>query len=412
MGGGDARHVVDRIEILAQQERRGNERRSPGAAPDDVGLGDIPAASGPNRQGWARPPRTAVDQSVTDNGHRDGLHRVSGACPQHLAGVGIVGVDRIAAADDDLGAVTDLNRDGRAPAGPGAPFLAPELTSRLLVEGDDEPRPGFASISTEGHLILKQDDPVPIEQRRSPRAVIQIDDAKAGVPHQLPVEIHGDDAGVPEIGIHQFSVGGCRGGGVTIFSEESFGGGRLRYRGLPEHCPVGTPEGNHRSVLSIFGGGRQENAILPDDRRGMAASRYGNLPQHILGRRPTIGIAGALHQSLHGRSTPVGPVVHGRTGLHDHSHGRRRGRRTDDLGGFQHRPEPGGSDKQNAANDDGASNKSRQNLGSHGQLPALLLQKSRPRPRCGDGQSPVARLRHASLRPKAGGAPPATGRCE
>src|SRR5687768_9053949 len=49
---------------------------------------------------------------------------------------------------------------------------------------------------------------------------------------------------------------------------------------------------------------RQKDAVAPNDRRRVAVAGYGRAPEHAVGRRPAIGIAGAADHVLSREASP------------------------------------------------------------------------------------------------------------
>ncbi|KKN01387.1 hypothetical protein LCGC14_1128180, partial [marine sediment metagenome] len=56
-------------------------------------------------------------------------------------------------------------------------------------------------------LLLQQDQPVLVQQRRSSRAVVELNLTKADLPEHLAVEINRQQATISEVGINTPPVG-------------------------------------------------------------------------------------------------------------------------------------------------------------------------------------------------------------
>ena len=91
--GDHADNVVDHVEILAVDERAGDERRALDRLPLEIGLGDVASRPArPNRQGGTDAAGTAEDHVVAHHGSGDHLVVIAGTGPDDFAVVGVVGV--------------------------------------------------------------------------------------------------------------------------------------------------------------------------------------------------------------------------------------------------------------------------------------------------------------------------------
>src|SRR5262245_8167600 len=102
----DARHIVHGVEVVTKEKRRRNKWRTFRTLPCDMRIGHISLAARPHRECGAGATRAAVNQTVTDNRHRNRLRHISSTGPQQLAGAGIVSIDRAAAADNYLDSIS------------------------------------------------------------------------------------------------------------------------------------------------------------------------------------------------------------------------------------------------------------------------------------------------------------------
>ena len=155
-------------------------------------------------------------------------------------------------------------------------------------------------------MILEDDQPVLVEQRRTGRAVIVVEGSEGSVPDHAAVEIDGDDALVAERRIDALAVG-CRrrGRGAVLLMKRL--GGPVGVHRLPQQLAVRAVEREHRHAPIAAGRGDEE-AILPDDRRRVAAARHRGTPEHVLGGRPAIDVSRVGREALTARTAPAGPV--------------------------------------------------------------------------------------------------------
>lgn len=159
-----------------------------------------------NRNGWPCAARAAVDQAVPHNRCRNYLNLVTAAIPKYVTRLGIEGIDTAAAADNDLDTITYLHGYRCSPSRTRTPAHAPELPACLFIDCDDEP--GIAGIAPAHQpLLLQQDQPVLVQQRRSSRAVVELNLTKADLPEHLAVEINRQQATISEVGINTPPVG-------------------------------------------------------------------------------------------------------------------------------------------------------------------------------------------------------------
>ena len=213
----------------------------------------------------------------------------------------------VLAVDDDLVALLAVvrghrDRGRRTPADLGVPFRAPQFLARAAVEGGDEGRRAL--------LLLDDDQPVAVEQRRRRRAVEGAQCAERLVPDDLAVHVQRQQPVVPEVRVDALAVRRRRGGGVAVLGVGAFRVGGGRRRG-PEACAGRPVEGEHGAFGAVRLGGGQEDLVSPDDRRGVAVARNGDLPADVLLRPPAVDVAGAGDVALAARPAPARPGVGG-----------------------------------------------------------------------------------------------------
>src|SRR6185295_9045963 len=109
--------------------------------------------------------------------------------------------------DDDLVVIADAHRDRRAPSDRRLPRGSPDLLSCLGGECGDE----SARV-----LILVEDDPILVEQRRAGRPMIIGDAPEVALPEQLAVEIEGQQAAAAERDVDTLAVSCRRRRRVTV----------------------------------------------------------------------------------------------------------------------------------------------------------------------------------------------------
>src|SRR5688572_17364520 len=90
---------------------------------------------------------------------------------------------------------------------------------------------------------------------------------------------------------------------------------------LPQLRAIRPAVSHEREPAPVVVSGGEEDAIAPDDRRGIPFTGERRLPQHVLRCRPRIRIAGAGHESLSGRPPPSRPVLRALTLVRDHANG-------------------------------------------------------------------------------------------
>ena len=109
--------------------------------------------------------------------------------------------------------------------------------------------------------------------------------------------------------VDALTVGGRRRRGVAVLLVHALDA-VLRDERLPQHLAVCAVEREHRQAAAAVAGGGEEDLLAPHDRRRVARTGYGDLPLHARGRRPRVGVSGAVgHQSLPRRAAPSRPVA-------------------------------------------------------------------------------------------------------
>src|SRR4029078_1373861 len=84
----DAGHIVDRVKVVSLQKRRRHKRRAFGTRPDNMCGGNVSFAAGAHRKGRTRASRAAVEETIADDRHWNGLGHVPLYRPEQLPGVG------------------------------------------------------------------------------------------------------------------------------------------------------------------------------------------------------------------------------------------------------------------------------------------------------------------------------------
>src|SRR5213594_2501067 len=94
----------------------------------------------------------------------------------------------------------------------------------------------------------------------------------------------------------------------------------LRSERFPEPRAIVSSERQQRQSASATVGGGEEDAIVPHDRRRVAATGHRHLPCHALAAGPAIAVCTGADDALSGRPAPARPVLGGITAGLDHLH--------------------------------------------------------------------------------------------
>ena len=144
--------AVDEVDALALQHGRADPRTLL-APPENVGLGNVALAAGPNgyRAAAARPGLQDVDDPVA--GNRAGADRIgieSLAVPSQFARIGIEAQDLVGHGNHQVGAaLAAIDQHRRAPgAGETAIFVSPDFLAGLLIQGHQRLALGHAGTIT------------------------------------------------------------------------------------------------------------------------------------------------------------------------------------------------------------------------------------------------------------------------
>ena len=156
-------------------------------------------------------------------------------------------------------------------------------------------------------MILVDEDAVLVEHRRAGAAVIVAEIAELAMPHQRAIEIEGGETVRAKRRIDALPVGHRRRRRVAVLAVGALDPAR-RHVFLPQQRAVRAPEREHRDLRAAVARGRDEEVILPDDRRGMASAGDLNLPSDVLRVGPGVHVVRPGDVPLSRRSTPARPV--------------------------------------------------------------------------------------------------------
>src|SRR5262249_49712022 len=111
------------------------------------------------------------------------------------------------------------------------------------------------------------------------------------MPELLALEIETDQSAVAKEGHDALAVGHRRGAGEAVFVADVGFDFVRRRRAAPEQLAITATNAVQRAVDARLAGTGQENAIAPDDWRGVARSGNLDVPHDVLGLRPVKGQA-------------------------------------------------------------------------------------------------------------------------
>ena len=302
VGGENALDVVHHVENAVDDDAGGNERGALRRHPGDVGLRDVAAAAGPDRDRRALTAGRADHEAFGDDGGRNHFDREPRDRPQLFAGVRVVAVHLAHAAHHQLVVVADADDDRRAPARHLGAIGLPQLLAAVLVVGGDERLRGFGT-----PVVLVDEDAILVENGRPGAAVVVVQLADRRLPHELAAEVEGGEAVSAKGAEHQLAIGDCRrrrAAVLRIHVLDPIG----RHERFPELLARRPAEREHRQLRAILPLGGQEDAVPPDDGGRMPAARHRALPLHTLGWGPPVGVFARLHDSLAGWPAPPRPV--------------------------------------------------------------------------------------------------------
>ena len=288
------------------------------------------------------------------------------AFPEHLAGGQVVAADFAGGGHHGLGFAVALD-DQRG--GPGSALLArllPERLAGVLVQRDDAGAVLVVAVDDEG---------VPVKRGRAAFAEAHRHAhlAQVLVPERLAVQVIAIQAARAEVGVKMFAIGEARGRGEAALALAiAFMRNLLTRHLLPKHfagltvqaqngelidfrrlgagaeaasaflppCrpvrPVPSGAVHRRSrggrwrLLAGLGGfrldllaggdrGLDEDPVVPDDGRGVAAAGNLHLPFDVVGLAPGGGRIGCRRDAVLQRAAPLGPVLVRRRGRHSRS---------------------------------------------------------------------------------------------
>src|SRR5439155_6914643 len=157
----------------------------------------------------------------------------------------------------------------------------PNGPPRLCVHGDDEtfaaPRALFNELLV--ILIVAENNFVPVKHGRGAAAVLADKGAKIPLPSRFAVMIQGCQQVVLRFvpnHVNPLGIHGRRGSGITI---ELMPWKRREWKITPpDEFPVRRAEAENVEAAGLVAGARQENAVAPEDGRGMSGARQLDLP--------------------------------------------------------------------------------------------------------------------------------------
>ena len=153
-----------------------------------------------------------------------------------------------------------------------------------------------------------QDRQVAVQHRRRPAAerVVPLPEVGA-LPEFFAVEVVAVHPGRREAHHHSLAVGRRRGVGVPVLVPVPLLLG-VRHVLLPADAPVGAGQAEEAPLRPALVPLREEDAVLPHDRRGVPRVGERHLPLHVVLRRPRERNGLLVAQPLPGRPAPGGPV--------------------------------------------------------------------------------------------------------
>ena len=347
----DQSPVRQDVELPVVIDGGGGVGVAPLIGPEDrvrVGQVALPVQSNGQHVGAAVPRHHDHGILVTDrNGNRVGSQPA--AFPDQVAVGKVVTADLVVSGDDDLGRPRVFRDQGRGPGAPLVPVPAPQLLTRVFVQGENE---GLAL------MVEVEDQGVAVKNRR--RALTETVahshlHAEVLFPGRLPVQVVDVEAPGTEEGVDVTAVGGRRVGGeasvtpvvplvgrlhdgsiapqglagvlvqaqdLELVLDLSHGHPPAAFPSATPTFPAGpiltslcpwTPRGPREFTSARLRHGSRRDCgcevdpVFPDDGGGMALSGDGSLPLDVFGRAPSHRRSGAGHARMV-RTPPVGPL--------------------------------------------------------------------------------------------------------
>ncbi len=282
----------------------GDDLRIELVVPRDVRFGDVARAIRPDAdEVMLREPAGDEEDAVGENRAGDKLLGRAVHDPELLAGGGVVAGDALAAAEDHLGLAGGLDDDRRAVGTRAVGAVgAPAFDAGVFLIRHDP---------SDVVLVAVEDDEVLVKHRRTAEAVLGGERAGRFAPQLLAVHVVAgdDDVGrLQERDPDALAVGGGRAAGVAVELVHL-----LRRRGqhglLPERLAAAPVEAEQIALLALGNVGRHENAVAPDDRRGMAHAGDGGFPRDVLGAAPVDGSFHLVGNAVAERPAPGRPFA-------------------------------------------------------------------------------------------------------
>jgi hypothetical protein len=266
--------------------------------PGHVRIGHVAAAARPHEIDLA--PFEAVDDSQAIASGRDGGLTASGhafAKPQLFASGRVVCLHAFVPVDDKLGAAFRADEDGRAPAAVVAAARAPDFFAGFLIESDEI---GIAiGIAVLHNHVIDQD----WAGGGAPGA---FEGSEVFGPERFAGNGIGMNAAAAEERDDHFAVGGATGRGPAIHDVGGLGLAAPRSL-LPLDLAGLAIDAEDETLIAFFERGGEEDAIAPEDWRGLADARQRGFPDDVVGF-PLNGQARLRGVAVLIRPAPARPV--------------------------------------------------------------------------------------------------------